>query len=286
MTILTFINKLRCELRDNGTLRKDVWDGDASTLNFPASTFPILEDSYTVKVDGTTKTETTDYSLDKDTGLLSFVSAPVSGSDNVEMSYKAVKFRDNDFLEIINDAIDYFMWKFWKETLDTTTFTTVKNQYEYDLSSISNILYVVNAWYKTASGSTVWQAIQGLTNWKYYPQQNKLYVNPPFSSSSLPMKIFYLAGFTKGTATSDTLDVPTRYLLPYKYYCYSRFFERLGIERMNEIGAITTHPYFMASPNVLNVAELYMKKADLAANKICPKLPPMMIAQSHEGVII
>jgi len=286
MTILSFINKLRCELRDNGTLRKDVWDGDASTLNFPASTFPILEDSYTVKVDGTTKTETTDYSLDKDTGLLSFVSAPVSGSDNVEMSYKAVKFRDNDFLEIINDAIDYFMWKFWKEALDTTTFTTVKNQYEYDLSSISNILYVVNAWYKTATNSTTWQAIQGLTNWKYYPQQNKLYVNPPFSSSSLPMKIFYLAGFTKGTATSDTLDIPTKYLLPFKFYVFSRYFERLGFERINEIGAITTHPFFLQAPNVINIAELYLKKANDIANKIAPKLPPMAIPQAHEGVSI
>ena len=55
---------------------------------------------------------------------------------------------------------------------------------------------------------------------------------------------------------------------------------------MNEIGAITTHPYFMASPNVLNVAEMYMRKADLAANKICPKLPPMMIKQMSEGINI
>ena len=286
MTILSFINKLRCELRDNGVLKKNVWDGDSNTLNFPASTFPILEDSYTVKVDGTTKTETTDYSLDKDTGLLSFVSAPASGSDNVEMSYKAVKFRDNDFLEIINDAIDYFMWKFWKEALDTTTFTTVKNQYEYDLSSISNILYVVNAWYKTATNSTTWQAIQGLTNWKYYPQQNKLYVNPPFSSSSLPMKIFYLAGFTKGTATSDTLDVSTRYLLPFKFFIYAKFCERLGMERIGEIGAITTHPFFMTAPNVINLAELYYSKADKIAAKIAPCLPNMEIKQMHEGINI
>lgn len=286
MTYLTWINKLRCELKDNGSLRKDTWDGDASISNFSTSTAPILEDSYTVSVGGTIKTETTDYTLDKDTGLLTFLTAPVSGSDNVAMTYQAVKFRDNDYLEVTNDAIDYFMWKFWREALDNTTLTTVKNQYEYDLSSLSDILYVVRAWYKTSTSSTVWQAIQGLTNWKYYPQQKKLYVNPPFNASSLPMKMLYLSSFTKGTATTDNLDIPDRYLLPYKYYIYARFFERLGIERMNEIGAITTHPYFMASPNVLNVAELYMKKADLAANRLAPKLPPISIKTVHEGIEI
>ena len=124
MTYLTFINRLRNELKDFAYLHKEVFDGDASTKNFIATHLPIKDYSYTIKVDDVEKTETTDYSLDRDTGILTFVSAPAAGSDNVEITYKSVKIRDEDYLEIINDAIDHFRWKFWKEAEDTTSITT------------------------------------------------------------------------------------------------------------------------------------------------------------------
>ena len=80
------ISKLRIELKDFGKIQKETFDGDASTLNFPLTHIPVKDNSYTVKVGGVTKTETTDYSIDKDTGVITFVSAPASGSDNVEVS--------------------------------------------------------------------------------------------------------------------------------------------------------------------------------------------------------
>ncbi|GAG85037.1 unnamed protein product, partial [marine sediment metagenome] len=188
MIVAQFISKLRVELKDFPRVQRDRWDGDGSTLLFLASTVPIKDASYVVKVGGVTKTETTHYTLDRDTGELLFTTgnAPASASDNVEMTYRSVKIRDEDYIEIICDAIDYFKWKFWKMAIDTTTLTSVKDQYEYDCSGVTNILYVINLWYKTAAGSTIWQAMQGLTNWKYYVEQLKLYIDPTLNVSSLP----------------------------------------------------------------------------------------------------
>ena len=141
-----FITTLRKELKDFGKIHQETFDGDASTLNFVLKEVPIKDSSYVVKISGVTKTETTDYTIDKDTGVLTFVVAPASASDNVSVSYQSVKIRDDDYIQLINDGIDNFRWKFWKEAIDTTTFTTVKDQYEYDLSTLTGILYLVNAW--------------------------------------------------------------------------------------------------------------------------------------------
>ena len=286
MTYLTFINRLRTELKDFGKIYKETFDGDGSTLNFPLTHIPIKDDSYTVKVEGVTKTETTDYTIDKDTGVITFVSAPASGSDNIEVSYQSVQIRDEDYLEIINDGIDHFQWKLWKKAFDSTTFTSVKNQYEYDMSSLAGLLYVISAWYKATTGATEWQEIQGLTNWKFYTQLKKLYVNPTFSSDSLPLKFFYLKSFTKGATTSATLDIPDEWLLPYKYYIYARFYERLIPERISETAAVTTFPTYAPSQVIFNIAEMYYKKANDVANLLAPKLPPLPIKQIHEGVAL
>jgi len=286
MTYLQFINKLRVELKDLPRLQRDRWDGDGTTKIFPLSAVAIKDASYVVKVGGATKTESTDFTIDKDVGYITFSSAPAEDSDNIECTYQAVNIRDEDYVEIINDGIDYFRWKFWRIATDESTLTTVKNQHEYDCSGITGILYVLKAWYKTSSGSTYWQEISGLTNWKYYTRSTKLYVDPTFSSSSLPMKLLYLKSFTKGATISATLDIPNEWLLPYKFYCYARYYERQIPEKIKETAAITTFPSYTPAQVIFQIAENYYNKANEVANKIAPKLPPMTIRQVHEGVAL
>ena len=286
MTYLQFINKLRVELKDLPRLQRDRWDGDGTTKIFPLSAVAIKDATYVVKVGGVTQTEVTHYTIDKDVGIITFVAAPASASDNVECTYQAVNIRDEDYVEIINDGIDYFRWKFWRMDIDTTTLTSVKDQYEYDCSGITGILYILNAWYKISSGATVWQTIQSLTNWKYYTRLQKLYTNPPFTGSSYPMKLLYLKSFTKGTTASATLDIPDEWLLPYKFYCYARYYERLIPEKIHETAAITTFPTYTPAQVTFNIAEAYYGKADKIATKIAPKLPPMPIKQLSGGVAL
>jgi hypothetical protein len=285
MTYSAFILKLRAELKDRDRIARDRWDGNASDTLFQTTHAPIKDASYTFKIGGAAKTETTDYALDKDIGLITAVTPPADGSDNVELTYKYLILRDADYQEVINDAIDHFQWKFWKEAIDETTLTTVKDQYEYSLAGIStNILHIVNVWYKTSSGSTDWIEVKALTNYRYSPRRNMLMVNPTFDVTGLPIKIRYLTSFTKSDTGSATLDIPTIWLTPYKYFCYAKFYERLVPEKISEVGAVTTIPGFLPGPNIINVAEYFYKKAEEAANKIAPKLPPITIPTSQLGV--
>jgi len=286
MTYLDFINKLRVELKDFKKIHREKWDGDASTTVFEATHIPIADGTYTVKIGATTKTDGTDYSLDRDTGLITFATAPAAGSDNIEMTYKATKIRDEDWVEIINDGIDSFAWKLWEMDVDITTLTTVKDQYEYDCSGITDILYVLRVWFKSPASSTTWQDVQSSTNWRYYTRLQKLYTDPPFDNSSLPMKILYLKSITKGTLTSDTLNIPTKWLLPFKYYAYARFYERLIPEKISETGAVTTLPSFAPSQVVYDISQKYYLLAEKVATRLAPKLPAMPIKQLSGGIAI
>ena len=284
MTYSQFISKLRVELKDFIRLQRDRWDGDGSTTIFPLAHVAVKDASYVVKVGGAVKVEATDYTIDKDTGLITFTIAPAAGSDNVECTYRSVNVRDEDYVEMINDGIDYFQWKFWEMDTDETTLTTVKDQYEYDCSGITGILYVLNSWYKASSGSTVWQAVSGLTNCKYYVGLTKLYVNPTFSSTGLTMKLLYLKSITKGSTSSATLAIPNKWILPYKFYIYARYYERLIPEKINETAAVTTLPSFTPAQAVFNISQMYYNKADDVAKKLAPRMPSMSIKQIQDGI--
>ena len=56
-----------------------VGTGDGSAQHFKLANVPIIAGSYTIYVDGTEKTEGTDYVLDIETGLLFFFTAPGNG---------------------------------------------------------------------------------------------------------------------------------------------------------------------------------------------------------------
>lgn len=287
-TYAQFIAKLRIELKDTGKndyyIVAQSWDGDGSNKLFYADFSPIKDGSYEVKIGAAVQTETTHYTLDKDTGLITFVSAPAAGSNNVTMTYQSVNVRDDEYIEFINDGIDHFRWKFWLEAMDEDTLTTTRNEHEKDVSDLTDILHILNVWYKTSSNSTDWITVQSLTNWKYYTRQQKLAINPPFSTSSLPMKFRYLKSIAKGDEGSDTLNIPAEWQLPYKYYIYARYYERLIAEKIHETGAVTTQPSFAPAQLAFDISKKFYEMADAVANKIAPKLPPMSVKQVHDGV--
>jgi hypothetical protein len=64
----------------------DSFTGDGSTKTFQLTYYPIVPDSQTVKVDGVTQTEDTDYSINDGTGELTFTTAPASGAV-IEVTY-------------------------------------------------------------------------------------------------------------------------------------------------------------------------------------------------------
>jgi len=64
----------------------DSFTGDGTTKTFQLTYYPIVPDSQTVKVDGVTQTEDTDYTINDGTGKLAFTTSPASGAV-IEVTY-------------------------------------------------------------------------------------------------------------------------------------------------------------------------------------------------------
>jgi hypothetical protein len=285
-TFLNKIDKMRGDLHDRPRRTKDTFDGDAATTVFETTESPIRASSYTVKIGGVTQTEgsSDDYTVDLNLGLITFASAPASGSDNVEIVYQNVKITDDDYLTIFNDSLDYFKDSFWSEEFDETSHNTVKDQFQYDMDTVdANIFWVVNVQVESASGKGDWGAV---TNWKYLPQLNKIEFNPPFSAGGLSLRFHVLKRFSEGSATGDTFPVAERYVLPFEYYVKSRFYERLVPEKIDQIGAVTTNASFIPGPSVINISQYYLDLANNHAKKIAPRLPNQALKQIQDGKII
>lgn len=281
-----FLLIIRRELRDFDMLANDKFSGDATTLLFPLTHRNVKASSYTVYVGGVLKTETTDYALDKDTGYVTFVSAPTSGTDNVQVVYRYNKLSDQEYLDAINDGIDRWRWKFFKEVIDTTTIKTVKNQYEYDLSILTGILKPIFVWYSANSTPLNWSAVSSFTNWQYLQNEGKLQVNPTFDVSGLALKIRYLKLPTKGTATSSTLDLNQEWLPAFKKYVKAQFYDRIVPERIMETGAVTTIPTYTPAQLAYQMAQAYLQEADKLATMVAPRMPNSPIKNIVDGILM
>ena len=88
-------------------LVEELGEGDGSTKKFKTQLAPIIAGSETVRIDGTAKTRVTDYAIDNDLGLITFVVAPGDG-DAVDADYTWSVFTDvqiNGLLTKYNDAV-------------------------------------------------------------------------------------------------------------------------------------------------------------------------------------
>lgn len=273
-----WIAQLRKETKDLDKLYHQTFDGDASATQFQVSNYPIKDGSYTVKVGSITEAEGTDYTADKDIGLFEFASAPAAGSENVSIEYRAVKLRDTDWLNVSNDAIDYFRDTFWTEEVDTTSVVSVINQYDYNLTSLltKTPVAIISVEY-IASGSTDWVDVCNYTNWVFYKDKNYLHFNKPFTTAGLAIKIRYLATYTQGSLTSNTFPVQSKWRLPYKYFCFAKFYERLTPDRIENVAMVNTLPTYLPPSMVTNVVEYYYRKAEETAKRIAPTKPAISV---------
>ena len=270
---------------DTEKLGYDKWDGDASTTLFPLSNKPVKDASYVVKISGATQTEVTHYSLDKDLGFLTFVSAPAAASDNTEITYRYYTLlRDVDWLEVTNNGIKNMREDFWVEVTDTSSLTSVANQVEYDLSSVSaNIIAVPQCWYRQST-SYNWLSLGTDTNWRYLQDKNVLMANPPIDTTGYLMKLFYLKTYTLGATTSATLEVQEKYHNVLKYLCLAEYYERLIPIKLTETTVVTKERTFEPSTSVIRAAQYYRNLAEKERARVRPKRPTYVIRNILAGI--
>ena len=284
MTVAQFITILRRKFRDLPILTRDTFDGDATTTAFRTRYTPILEGEFTVKIGGTPKVENTDYTLDRDTGLITFTSAPASGNDNVTIDYKYVVLSDTEYLEIINNVIREWREKIWVEAIDETTLTTVAKKDDYDLDAIdSNIFKVLAAYFRTNSNND-WVDITRDTNVRYMKEQNILNFRPYFDRDDYEIRVRYLTFYAEYTATTDTFIIPTRYHQAFQYFAHVEYFDYFMAIMVNDLGAKTQSNTYKSLDSVSRLRDKMAKKAEVALIRSRPRMPSSNIATIHLGI--
>src|SRR3990167_1630956 len=123
MLYSALITNLRNQVGDTRRRTHVDWTGDGTTTVFqlPDETFPVLDQAgtYTLKVAGSSQTEDTNYSLDKNTGTIVFLTTAPTNGQEVTWDGSAVYLTDANWLEIINSTIRSLGDDFFKEFIDT-----------------------------------------------------------------------------------------------------------------------------------------------------------------------
>jgi len=284
MTYATFIDDLRNAVGDIETLTQDKWDGDAVTVAFRTSHRPILDSSYQFYVADTLKTETTDYSLNPDSGIFTAVSAPASGTKNVKADYKYVFLRDDEYITIINKVLRRWRRKIWVESTNEATLNSVADEDEYNLDSIStNIIWLVNAWFKKST-DTEWSAVGRDHNWEYWPESNKLIIRPSFSSADYDLRFRYLATYNLNSTTASTFEPNAKYHGAIMQACISEYWERFASYLLRNTESFSKEMTFHPAAQVMQQSLNLRKLADVELGLVKPRWPESQIRNVIEGI--
>lgn len=200
MITSALITELRREYADEKKSIRVSRQGNASVNLFNLGKYPVIESSYHIFLDSTEKTETTHFTLDKDTGDLMMVATP-SATETVAVQYKYAHWRDQNWVEAINQAIEGLNARgFFRQIVrNTSIFRFSADVQVYSAPSACVDLYEL----LIKSGSDYKKP--GV-NWQYQQDGNKVVLDsrPTVASSAA---ISYLRNLKTYTAPSATLDI-------------------------------------------------------------------------------
>lgn len=256
MLYSAFITIMRNEARDYAKPMHNDMTGDGTTTLFQLSDFPVLEGSYIVQVAGVQKTEGTDYTIDRESGLITFASAP-SAAAAVDVDYKFVNVTDSSWLTIINRVISDMQGEFFRDVTDDDFEDTVADETEKDAPD--NCIDVVQWWYKTVDDPSVrWTLVGDTINWRYSKESNKIQMGAAFNSA-YRTKLHYLKGYVLGDATTDELDMQTEYHGVLQLGCMWKYYDYRMSDRVNTESMITQERTLTPLENIRNLSTHYYR---------------------------
>lgn len=284
MTYTSFITALRNQVGDNRRRVHVDWTGDGSTIVFqmPADTFPVLDQAatYVVKVATVTKTETTDYTLDKEAGTLVLVSTPTLGQV-ITIDSSAVYVTDAGWLQIINDVIKSLGDDFFKEFVDDTLLTTANM---LSINMPAGTIAVYDFWYRKSTSDN-WVTVENYTNWRYDRENNKNYLGDrtAFTVANELLKIRGLKTYTLGTIVGDTVDVQDRFLTILEYGAIARFWRYRYKYVVELVSKMTQESSRTPLQELIMLSDRFDRLYEQEKAKLKPAKPPRIIPQFLEG---
>lgn len=281
MLYSAYISKLRAEVRDLAKPMHNDMTGDGSTTLFQLTDFPVLEGSYIVQVASSQKTENTDYTIDRESGLITFAVAP-SAAAAVDVDYKYAHLTDASWLTIINRVLSDMRGEFFREVVNDDFEDTVADEIEKDAPD--ECIDVIQWWYKTTDNPSVrWTLVKDAgINWRYSKESNKIHLGIGFNSA-YRTKLHYLKGYVLGDATTDDLDIQAEFEGVLQLGCIWKYWDYRLADRVEVTTKVTQERTITPLENIRNLSTHYYRLYLKEKGRKKPTKPGRLLGNSVNG---
>ena len=235
MIVSALITQCRQEYNDIPKSTQKNRSGDGSSTLFVLGDRPIMENSYSFYKGTSAQVETAHYTLDKDSGELTFMNAPSNGI-NVRANYKYAFFRDANWVQAINYGIESLNARgFFRQVVRNPSIIRISAGVSVMSGPSACVdIYELLTFSNRTSAS---QAVPFYANWEYQQDANKIVLGY-YPTLSEPASISYLRNLQTYTATSATLDCLNDWTELVKKKAGEYYFRNLAA-RITQQGAAT-----------------------------------------------
>ena len=288
MLYSALITLLRNQVGDTRRRTHVDFTGDGSTTIFqlPDETFPVLDQAgtYILKVAGTTQTETTNFTLDKDTGTIVFVTTAPTNGQAVTFDASAVYLTDQNWLDIINQVIYSMGDDFWKEFIDTAH-TATANMLSLSLVSLQVNAIAVYEFQRRVATTDDWTPVEEDCNWRYDRDNNIIYIGirNAFTLTGELIRLRGLKKYTIGTLVSSTLDVQDKFLTILEYGCIARYWRHRYKSVVELVSKMSQEASRTPLQELIMLSDRFDRLYEIEKGKLKPGKPAHIIAPYKNG---
>lgn len=287
MLYSALISNLRNQVGDTRRRTHVDWTGDGTTTVFqlPADTYPVLDQSgtYTLKVAGTTQTENTNFTLDKEAGTIVFITTAPTNGQAVTFDGSAVYVTDAGWLEIINSTIRSLGDDFWKEFVDTSLTATVNMITQSLVAAQVNCIAVYDFMFRSSSSEN-YRPVVEISNWRYDRDNNIIYIGDREAfGTAYALKVRGLKTYTIGTAVTDTIDVQDKFLTIVEYGSIARYWRWRYKSVIELVSKLSTEPSRTPLQELMMLGDRFDRQYELEKAKLKPQKPARIIPPVKEG---
>ena len=288
MLYSALITQLRNQVGDTRRRIHVDFTGDGSTTIFqlPDETFPVLDQAgtYILKVAGTTQTETTNFTLDKDTGTIVFVTTAPTNGQAVTFDASAVYLTDQNWLDIINQVIYSMGDDFWKEFIDTAH-TATANMLSLSLVSLQPNAIAVYEFQRRTATTSDWTPVEESCNWRYDRDNNVIYIGNinAFTLTGELIRLRGLKKYTIGTLVSSTLDVQDKFLTILEYGCIARYWRHRYKSVVELVSKMSQEASRTPLQELIMLSDRFDRLYEIEKGKLKPGKPAHIIAPYKNG---
>ncbi len=288
MTYAQLITQLRNQVGDTRRRVHVDFTGDGTTTIFqlPTDTFPVLDQSgiYTLKVAGSTQTENTNYTLDKDAGTIVFITTAPGNGIALTWDASACYLTDQNWLDIINAVIYSMGDDFWKEFIDTAH-TATANMLSLSLVSLQANAIAVYEFQRRVATTDDWEPVEQDCNWRYDRDNNVIYIGirDTFTLTGELLRIRGLKKYTIGTAVTDTIDTQDKFLTILEYGSIARYWRYRYKSVVELVSKMSQEASRTPLQELIMLSDRFDRLYEIEKGKLKPGKPAHIIPPYRNG---